>query len=63
MDMKEKHCLSLTYTIYLSIILFQIDTQKLTFKESAKPRTNSGVSTGKTRPDSGIECEKTEASV
>ena len=61
MDMKEKHCL--TYTIYLSIILFQIDTQKLTFKESAKPRTNSGVSTGKTRPDSGIECEKTEASV
>ena len=41
----------------------KIDTQKLTFKESAKPRTNSGVSTGKTRPDSGIECEKTEASV
>lgn len=61
--MKVKHCLSLTYTIYLSINLFQIDTQKLTFKESAKPRTNSGVSTGKTRPDSGIECEKTEASV
>lgn len=43
--------------------LFQIDTQKLTFKETAKPRTDTGVAPGKSRPDSGIECEKTEASV
>ncbi|XP_052095357.1 microtubule-associated protein futsch-like isoform X2 [Mytilus californianus] len=41
----------------------KIDTQKLTFKETAKPRTDTGVAPGKSRPDSGIECEKTEASV
>ncbi|XP_076093641.1 uncharacterized protein LOC143064600 isoform X3 [Mytilus galloprovincialis] len=41
----------------------KIDTQKLTFKETAKPRTDTGVASGKSRPDSGIECEKTEASV
>lgn len=45
------------WDVYFSF-LFQNDTQKLTFKETAKPRKNTGVAPGKYRPDSGIEWEK-----